>query len=133
MAIGLLAAAAGVVAKSATNLITGLTSSERKEVRAAKKEAKAEIKAAKKEPVGIKTESPSTGAARKTGKDENKPDFMVMLKKYWYVVAIAGALFVYFFVIKKKNNPIKRRRTAGRSGTAWSRKMYAAKMAKRKT
>ena len=42
------------------------------------------------------------GAGADSEAGEEKTDILGIIKKYWYIGAIAGAILIYFFVIRKK-------------------------------
>jgi hypothetical protein len=125
--IGAIAGVIGGLAKGALSLFGGKGKAARKEAKQAKKDAKAAQKAAE---IEAKTKQIEAETATTKAKSSAQ-GFANILKQYWWVAAVILAAVFLMPMLKKKVGSGARRSRSGPKGTAWSRKMLAAKRRKK--
>ena len=134
MFIGAIAGVVGGLAKGAVGLFSGRGKAARKEAKEAKKDAKAEQRAAELKAKEAQIRGETATVQAKT----TQTNIMNIIKQYWWIGALVIGAIVLLPMLKKKvgsgsrsrGSRVARAARGGSKGTAWSRKMLAARRRK---
>ncbi len=125
---GIIGAAAGGLARAAKSLFSGAARDARKARRAEKVDIALGLEKGTTPAIGLfgKRKAEKEAEAKQEAAKKTGAGIMELVKKYWWIGAIVACIILLPKLLKR---PVRRRR-GSTGGTAWSKKMQAAKRRK---